>query len=328
MLGKQDAIMADARAFMKSRIILTAAELDLFTQLAVKPRKAKDLADDLRLNERALIRLLDSLAAFGLLSKKDGQYSVSGQGAYYSSHHPETVLPMVRHLNFLWENWSDLTETAQKGENRDRKPGIQMDEENWKSFIGAMHVVGRHLSEQIADDYDASRFHRLLDVGGGSGTYTIAFLKKNPGMNAVIFDLERVIPLARERLHAEGYLTRVELVSGDFYNDKLPAGCDLALLSAIIHQNSPDENVNLYRKIWEALEPGGVILIRDYMMDETRTSPPPGALFAVNMLVATQGGNTYTYAETKEALEQAGFGNVRLARQGQGMDSLVDATKP
>jgi len=328
MLGKQEAIMADARAFMKSRVLLTAAELDLFTRLDEKPGTAPKLAAETGLNERALTRILDALAAFQLLNKQGGLYNLAEQGKFYSSHHPETVLPMIRHMNHLWDKWGQLTNIVRDGVGADRDSGIQVeDDDDWNSFIDAMHVVGRHLSQQIADAYDAGRFRRLLDIGGGSGTYTIAFLNKNPGMSAVLFDFAKVLPLAQARIGAAGLAEHVELMAGDFYTDPLPAGCDLALLSAIIHQNSPDENVALYRKIWQALEPGGVVLIRDYIMDESRTAPAPGALFAINMLVATKGGGTYTFAETRAALEQAGFGGVRLAREGQGMDSLVEAVK-
>ncbi|MBW2071223.1 MAG: methyltransferase domain-containing protein, partial [Deltaproteobacteria bacterium] len=104
-----------------------------------------------------------------------------------------------------------------------------------------------------------------MDVGGATGTYTIAFLQKNPEMTAVLFDLPEVIPMAKDRLAKEKLLPRVELVAGDFYEDELPSGCDLALLSAIIHQNSPKQNLELYRKVHRALLPGGRILIRDHV---------------------------------------------------------------
>jgi len=165
-------------------------------------------------------------------------------------------------------------------------------------------------------------------MGGGSGTYTIAFLERNPNMTAVIFDLPDVISLAVERLKDEGFLERVTLVAGDFYKDELPAGCDLALLSAIIHQNSPQENLALYKKIYRALAPGGMLLIRDHVMDESRTKPPAGALFAINMLVATAGGDTYTFKNIKDTLEQAGFQVVKQVRSGERMDCLVEARKP
>ena len=117
-------------------------------------------------------------------------------------------------------------------------------------------------------------------------------------------------------------------MGGDFYRDELPGGSDLALLSAIIHQNSPEENVDLYRKAYRALAPGGVLLIRDHIMDETRTKPPGGAMFALNMLVNTRGGDTYTYEEVRSTLERAGFTDVKWVREGEHMDSLVEARKP
>lgn len=115
---------------------------------------------------------------------------------------------------------------------------------------------------------------------------------------------------------------------GTFTEDELPKGCDLALLSAIIHQNSPERNLDLYAKIYRALEPGGTLLIRDHIMDESRTKPPAGAMFAINMLVNTRGGDTYTFKEVKAVLEMAGFEKVQQVRRGEGMDCLVTGQKP
>jgi SAM-dependent methyltransferase len=327
-MAQYDGIMADARGFMKSRIILTGAELDLFTYLHEEPASAADLAAKLRLHPRSTQRILDCLAGFGLLSKQADIYSTTENGSYLSAHHPQSILPMIKHYNHLWENWSALTNIVRNGRDPAKESGIHLDDKQWQSFIGAMHVVAREISEQIVEDYDCSGFRCLLDIGGASGTYTIAFLRKRPDMRAVLFDLENVIPMAHERLESEGLLQRVELVAGDFYRDELPTGCDLAFLSAIIHQNSNEENLELYRKILRALQPGGAILIRDFVMDESRTKPPPGALFDLNMLVATRGGKTYTFSEIEAALQSAGFRQVRWARRGEGMDSLVEARKP
>jgi hypothetical protein len=109
--------------------------------------------------------------------------------------------------------------------------------------------------------------------------------------------------------------------------DELPKGCDLALLSAIIHQNSPMQNLDLYRKIFQALEPGGMLMIRDHIMKENRTWPPAGAVFAINMLVGTEGGDTYTFEEVKTALETAGFVDIRQFQQGENMDCIITARK-
>jgi hypothetical protein len=203
-----------------------------------------------------------------------------------------------------------------------------MDPGTLAAFIGAMDVVGQDISLEVADACDIGRHHRLLDVGGASGTYTAAFLKKAPGLRATIFDLEEVIPMARAKVASEGLSGRVELVAGDFYRDELPGDHDLVLLSAIIHQNDPGQNVDLYRKAFNALVPGGTILIRDHIMDVSRTSPVAGALFAINMLVNTRGGSTYTFEEVRRGLAEAGFRDITLLRRGERMDGLVEGTKP
>jgi len=322
---EQTTLMADA-SFMKSRVILTSAELDLFSQLHKDQASAQELAEAMGLDLRATTRLLDCLVTFDLLDKHNDRYRTTALGSLLSSYHPETVLPMVLHTNHLWDSWSDLTDIVRKGTRTERRTrtGSQMTQ---KAFIDAMHVVAKTISKEITSAYDVSPFVRFMDIGGGSGSYTIAFLKRNPRMTAVLFDLDGVISMARERLTAEGLGERVDLVAGDFNRDELPSGCDLALLSAIIHQNSPEENLTLYQKIHKALLPGGVLLIRDHIMEESRTSPRAGALFALNMLVNTPAGDTYTFGEVREGLEKAGFGNIELVRTGERMDCLVEARK-
>jgi len=324
----QEMLMDEVRDFMKSRVILTAAELDFFTRIDEKPCSASSLAHEKGLDARATTRILDCLSVMKLLVKIDDFYRVTEKGVFLSSHHPETVLPMVLHMAHLWKAWSDLTEVVRTGPGSKQESGLKFSDQEWKAFVGAMHVAARALSKNIAEAYDMSTYKKLLDVGGASGTYTIAFLQKNPSLKAIIFDLEEVIPLARERVSDEELSDRVEFVAGDFYEDELPTGCDLAFLSAIIHQNSPEENLNLYGKIFRALEKGGTILIRDHIMNEDRTKPPAGTLFAINMLVNTHGGDTYSFREVKDGLESAGFCDVKLLRTGEKMDCLVEARKP
>jgi SAM-dependent methyltransferase len=323
----EGAVLEDVRGFLKGRVILTAAELDLFTRLDKEQASADNLARGLECDRRCLTRLLDCLVALRLLSKQDGIYQNTERGALLSAEHPETELPMVLHLSGLWESWGGLTETVRTGTNPKRKPVTERGKDSLKAFIGAMHVVGRGLSHKIADSYNLAPFRRLLDIGGATGTYTTAFLEKNPEMTAVLFDLPDVIRWAEERLGADGLLERVECVAGDFYKDELPKGCDLVLLSAIIHQNSPEENLALFQKIHRAVVPGSTLLIRDHVMEPARTHPPQGTLFAINMLVNTKGGDTYTFAEIKETLERAGFGEVKLVREGEHMDCLVEARR-
>jgi ubiquinone/menaquinone biosynthesis C-methylase UbiE len=168
----------------------------------------------------------------------------------------------------------------------------------------------------------------LLDVGGASGTYTIAFLQAVPGMHATLFDRPEVVEIARERLSRANLLDHVHLVSGDFYQDEFPSGHDLAFVSAIIHQNSLRQNADLFGKIFRCLNPGGRIVIRDYVMESDRVRPKDGAVFAVNMLLGTPGGSTYTYDEIKAGLLEAGFDEIHLIKKGEHMDALIEAFKP
>lgn len=322
----REKLMDDVMAFWKSRIIMTGCDLDVFTQIDRKAGRAQEIAQELGLDEFGAERLLNSLAATGFLEKKDGAFHLTDKGALLSSLRPDSVLPMVLHFSDVWGLWGHLTDVVKEG-RRPKAVEHRRDNKSRESFIGAMDVIGRDLSIEIARSVDAGRFKRLLDIGGASGTYTVAFLRENPALNAVLFDLEPVVEIARKRLADDGLLDRVSLAAGDFYKDELPTGCDLALLSAIIHQNSTSQNVALFKKIHHALLPGGSLIIRDHIMDKTRTVPAMGSLFALNMLVATPGGDTYTFDELKVALEQAGFGDVRLIRRGERMDGLVEARK-
>jgi SAM-dependent methyltransferase len=326
-MGGVEKLIGEVQGFQKSQVIMTGAHLDIFTRVHEKSCTAAELSAAMELDPRALTVLLDALVALELLDKTGVQYRATEAGRLLSSYHPETMRPLVLHMKHLWNGWGHLSEIVKTGHPwEDRSP--LMDQEGREAFIGAMHVAGKSLALRIADAYDLSRFKNLLDIGGGSGTYTVAFLAKNPRMKAIIFDLTGVIPMARKRIEREDLSHRVELVPGDFYQDELPGGCDLALLSAIIHQSSKEQNVGLYAKIHRALQPGGVVLIRDHIMDPSRTRPVEGTLFALNMLVNTRDGGTYTFNEVKEGLEKAGFTHVDLIRQGDHMDCLVEARKP
>jgi len=318
-------VMSELMNFMKNRIVLTASELDIFTKLE-SPLTIGEMAEKEQFDIKGLTRLLDSLVAVGYLQKQKDRYHNTEKGMLFSSHHPETVLPIALHFNRLWDSWSSLTDIV-KGRKSGHGATLRVDKKSTEAFVGAMHVIGRSLSEDIVEFYNAERFECLLDIGGASGTYTIAFLERYPKLKAVLFDLKEVIPIARKRLKSYGYDKRLRFVSGDFYTDDLPEGCDLALLSAIIHQNSPEENILLYKKIYKAIKPGGALLIRDHIMDETRTNPVSGAIFAINMLVNTTGGGTYTFPEVKKTLKQVGFSDIKIVRKGDRMDCLVEATK-
>ena len=251
-----------------------------------------------------------------------------GLASLLSGPDETSVLPMIRHHTTCAHRWDTLAEVVRTGRAVHDTTSVPRTETELRAFIHGMHVVGREVADRIAAAMRPERFRRALDVGGASGTYTIALLRAVPEMRVTLFDLPTVVGMARERLRESGLLDRVEIVAGDFYVDLLPEGHDLVLLSAIIHQNSPAQNRALYEKCLGALEPGGSLVIRDLVMDDTHTHPPGGALFAINMLVATTGGGTYSYGEIRSDLESAGFVDVELIQRGMWMDGLVAARRP
>ncbi len=315
--------------FCRPRIFLSAIELGVFDALLNNRKSARQLAEELNTAPRATGILLDALAATGFLEKSNDLYIIREDlRKYVDPENPESARGMFEHMVHLWEQWSKLTSIARGEEKIESVSVVSQGRKRLESFIKAMDVVARDRADNIVKIVNASIATKLLDVGGASGTYTLAFLKANPKLHATLFDLPEVVEIARNRFKKTNYTNRITFVAGDFYRDPLPSGHDLVFLSAIIHQNSPEENVELFRKANEALVPGGRIVIRDFIMDETRTNPPGGALFAVNMLVNTPGGDTYTFDEVRGGLEEAGFREVRMIQSTNDMDSLVEAKKP
>jgi phospholipid N-methyltransferase len=317
-----------AQSFMECRILHTAAELNLFTILAKKPLSAKEVADKIGGDARGTGFLLDAVAAIGLLTKHDQTYCCeSSISQLLSADSPDSILPMVLHMSHLWGRWSYLPEIVKGGPTAREEFEFSRNPQELRAFIGAMHSIGAPLAKQIVASVDPEASRNLLDVGGGSGTYTISFLRAVPEMRATIFDLPEVIEMARERLKNEGLLDRTTLVPGSFYTDELPQGHDLVLISAIIHSNSLEENLDLYKKAFRSLNSGGRILIRDHVMEPDRVYPKDGAVFAINMLVGTSGGGCYMYEEIEAGLKEAGFTRIRLLRKGEHMDAVVEGFK-
>jgi hypothetical protein len=317
------------RSYQPAAIFAAAAELELFDAIATGELSSQELAERIRCDLRGLLILLDALVATGLLRKRGGRYSLPpGTDRFLTAKGQRSILAMGQHQANCLRAWAQLARVIKTGKPAERIPSVRGAEGDARAFIGAMHNVSAPEADKVIRVLRPSRFKRLLDVGGASGTWTMAYLRANPEGRAILFDLPHVIPMARSRLAANGFSQRVRLVRGDYVTDPLPRGADLAWVSAIVHQNSRAENRALFSNVHQALVRGGMIGIRDIVMRPDRTEPVAGALFTVHMLVATQGGGTFTLEELRADLEAAGFDRVRLLRRNPGMNAVVTATKP
>jgi precorrin-6B methylase 2 len=325
----REALLDLARAYQPACVLMAAAELDVFSHLAKRPMAAANLASAVQGDLRATTVLADALAAMRVLQKQDGVYSVPPPivGMLLDGN-PESVLPMLRHQANCLRNWIQLSSVVRTGRPAERRASIRGAEADRAAFIEAMEVASREAAPRVVAALGPPPFRHLLDVGGGPGTWTIAFLRAVPGARATLYDLPATIPIARKHVEAAGLGDRVTFAEGDFAVDpNLPRGADLAWVSAIVHQNSRQENRTLLAKVHAALVDGGRIMIRDIVMDDTHTTPVAGALFAINMLVGTEGGGTYSLSELTEGLHGAGFDKISVIRGERDMDSVIQASR-
>lgn len=316
--------------FQKARILLTAAEIDIFTILSDRPGSVNELCSLYQFSERGLAILLDALVSMGLLIKDSNNiYSVESPVCeLMCKDTPDSFLPMALHRLRMWNTWSKLTEIVKTGTSQHFLEKKKRSPEDMEAFIGAMHAIGASKAENMAQKLDLRKYGRMIDIGGASGTYIMSFLRRNDLLRATLFDLPEVVEMARRRITSEGFAERVDFVEGDYNSDPFPPNHDLALLSAVIHINSRPANRSIFSKVFQCLLPGSAILIRDFFLDDSRTNPPDGAIFAVNMLVATLGGNSYTLNEVQEDLLDCGFANPCLIIDGPRMDQVIMATRP
>lgn len=336
-----DRLDRDMRAFMASSVLVALAELDLGTILMDNGNSmtAASLAELASCDGRGCAALLDGLAALGYLAKsgtgEKARYSVPEElRDFLHSRSQDTCVPILRHMGSVQRAWTQLGRAVRDGLPQKGEAGILGRREEGVAFIMGMNTLARRLAGPLARKLSEAHAlpdepgARILDVGGASGTYTEAFLEVLPQARAAIFDLPVGIELARKRLAGRLAGDRVEFFEGDFTVDQLPRGFDLAWLSAIIHQMDRADCRKLYASVFEALKPGGVIAVRDFVMDDTGTRPPSGALFGLNMLVNTAAGRVYSLPEISEDMEQAGFENPVLAVDSPDMASVVVARKP
>jgi 2-polyprenyl-3-methyl-5-hydroxy-6-metoxy-1,4-benzoquinol methylase len=216
----------------------------------------------------------------------------------------------LAHTAHLWLTWSGLTTAVRRGASVVGDEVNERGDEWLRAFIGAMHWRAQQMADQIVRLLDLPGVSRVLDVGGGSGAFSMAFVRAGAGIHAVVFDLPNVIALTKNYVESAGYAAQISTVVGDYRRDQLPEGFDLVFLSAIVHANSFEENRQLLRRCAAAIEPGGQVVVLDQIMNEDRTAPLPAAMFALNMLVGTGAGDTYTEAEVRGWMEEAGLSDI------------------
>ncbi len=319
-------------AYRLPRIILTALDLDLFTAMGARSWAIPALARKLRVSARGLDILCRNLACAGLLIKSGSRYRNSPLGRReLSRKSPAYRWAYLDLLRNHWEDWSTLTRSVRLGKPVDDNDAPD-DPAYRRRFTWAMHHRSLDVAPKIAAQINLRGADSLLDLGGGPGTYALAFLKRNPSLRATVCDRAPALKVAKEIAATVRHGRRLAYLPLDFASKSIPGRYDVIWFSNVLHIYSPQENQRLFRKMAKALAPGGRLLIQDaFLHDANGLYPQEASLFAVTMLLFTDRGNTYSVRDTTKWLQRAGFGRVRTLRMKRKTEDwdggILEATK-
>jgi len=312
-----------ASSFQKSRILLSAFELDLFTNIDESGISSNQIAENLHLDPHACERLMNALASLEFLTKRDDLFFNTADSFTFLSKKSPDYLGGMMHTNHLWNTWSNLTKVVKTGKSAHPEEINERGKDWLFAFITAMHDRAKKQAPPQIANIDLSAIKSVLDIGGGSGAFSMEFVSQKPGIEATVFDLPNVVPITQKFIDREGFSGRIKTYTGDYTTDELPKGFDLVFLSAIIHSNSLEVNKDLIKKCYQSLNSNGKIIIQDWIMNNERTQPISGAIFAINMLVGTEAGDCFTEQEVTEMLTAAGFKNITRIEFESGLSQMT-----
>jgi len=304
--------------FWSSRVIISANNLGIFDQLT-EPKTAPEVAGAITTDPRATEVLLDALTALRLVKKQGGRYSNAPLSAkFLVSGTPHYQGDILRHADNLWQSWSQLDKVVKSG-----RPASAVAFDH-RAFIMGMHNIASLIAPAVVKTINVHGVEHALDLGGGPGTYAME-MRRQGATQVTHFDLPDTTVIARTMVK-QADLDGISFRSGDILQDGLGEGYDLILLSQLIHAFSMDQTLTAFQKAYGALQPGGRIVVQEFPLNPSRTSPTQGALFSVNMLVNTPGGRCYAPQEIRSLLRQAGF--VRATSTTVAGNSLTIAHRP
>ena len=307
-------------AYRLPRVLIAALEMNLFTAIGRDAWTIPDLARDVKVSERGLAILCRNLAMAGVLKKQGETYANSRLGATaLNAHHPAYRGDYLRLITSHWADWGRLLESVKSGLPLDHD---EPDEPDYRRrFTWAMHHRTLETAPKIAAQIDLRGARTLLDLGGGPGTYAMAFLVKNPRLLATVCDRPAALDVAKEIASTHKAGARLSYLPLDVMTEDIPGTYDVIWYSNVLHIYSPKDNQALFRRALAALNPEGRLLIQDaFLHDRKGLFPEEASLFAVSMLLFTESGNTYSAGETRAWLTDAGFERIKVLRMKKGTE--------
>ncbi len=319
---KAGELMGIASGYWQPCTLHAAVKLDVFSVLADKKLSAREISCQIDCDERAVATLLNALVSMDLLTKEDGKYAnTPSSRALLAKDSPDYIGYIILHHHSLVDGWAQLDQAVKQGiAVAMRSQGEAFDRE---SFQMGMFNIAMSIAPPLAEQIDLSGRKHLLDLGGGPGTHAIHFCLANPQLKATILDLPTTWEFATATIKKFHLENRIDFVAGDFTTDEVKGPYDVAWLSQILHSNGPEDCQRIIAKTVAALEPGGIIMIHEFFLNETMDGPLFPALFSLNMLINNGDGRSYSEKQIAEMLMKEGVRDIhRLPFQGPN-DSYV-----
>lgn len=316
-------------AFTKAKVLLTALELRLFSALHEGgPATERQLRDRLGLDERGASDFLNALVGLGVLELEDGRYgNTPAADRHLVPEEPGYVGGFLERSNhMLYPAWGRLTEALRTGRPQAEADFTDMitDPVRLEAFLGMMDSLNGMLAPKLAAAFDWSGYETVADIGGARGNLAGNIVKAHAHLRGKVFDLPPMEPFFSEHMRRLGVEGRVSFHAGDFFVDQLPEA-DVLVIGHALHDWAPDERRAIVKKAFQAVRPGGALLVYDPMVDE-HPADPGNYLISLSMLLTTDGGSEYTAQECGSWMEEAGFTVASVQPLGFG-DTLVTARK-
>ena len=321
--------------FWASKTLLSAVEMEVFTELAKHPEDLETLTGRLGLHPRSAADFFDSLVALGLLERKDGVYSNTPSADLFLDKKKQTYVGgMLEMANVrLYPHWGKLTTALRTGKPQGEAgengtptfEALYADPARLKSFLKAMTGVSRGANMAIAAKFPWAKYRTVVDAGPAQGDLLAQVAMKNPHLLGIGFDLPEVGPIFEEYMEENGLSSRVQFMPGSFFTDPIP-GADVVMMGHILHDWNLEEKRMLVKKAYDALPKGGSLLVYESIIDDDRRKNAFGLLMSLNMLIETPGGYDYTAAECIGWMKEAGFSETHVEHL-IGPDSMVIGIK-
>lgn len=314
-------------SFAPSRILTTGVQLGVFSHIAAGHHTAAEVAKAAGASERGMVMLLDSLTALELLKKKDGRYELSPVAASFLVRESPNYLGYMMEADDVWEAWTGLTEAVRTGKPHRMVHEQKAAEDFFPNLVRTLHITHREPAQRTAQALGIGAVRkgvRAIDIGCGSGVWGIAVAEADPTARVTAQDFPVVLETTKHYVRQHGVEQRFDFLPGDLKQVDFGEGrYDLALIGNIVHGEGEASSRQLFKKLHRALRPGGQVAIIDMVPADDRTGPPFALFFALNMLVHTNEGSTYTLAEYRSWLADAGFARFDTADIGSHSPLII-----